>query len=393
MGKLTAKHVQHAKPGRHADGRGLYLLAKDSGAKSWVLRVVVNGRRRDFGLGPVDLVSLQEARDKAIEGRKLARAGLDPSIEWRKSVAVIPTFEDAARRCHAERRSGWKNPKHADQWLNTLKDYAFPLIGRHRVDHIDAPLMWSVLAPIWQDKAETARRVRQRMATVLDYSKAHGWRETEAPVRALGKLTSRQTRKARHFAAMPYSELPAFMVNLRSEASTVGRLALQFFILTIPRPSGVRGATWEEIDLDREQWDIPGDRMKAREPHSIPLTAPALAILAEVRGLVTGRKGEPVFPGNQGKPLSDATLTKALRVAGGGAYTVHGFRSTFRDWVAEQTSFPGEWAEAALAHELPNRTEAAYRRTRFLEQRRKLMAAWADFLTGGSNVVRLVATQ
>jgi integrase len=393
MGTLTALHVRNAKPGRHADGKGLYLLVKPSGARSWVLRIVVSGRRRDFGLGPVDLVSLTEARDKATEGRRLVRNGLDPGVEWKRSTVSIPTFAEVARKLHETNRPGWRNAKHAAQWLSTLQTYAFPTLGRRLVDQIDASAIWSALGPIWQSKPETARRVRQRIGTVLDYAKAHGWRETEAPMRALAQIASRQQRKPGHFAAMPYAELPGFMGQLRTEAPSIGRLALQFTILTAARSGEVRGATWEEMDVDAATWSIPAERMKGGEAHTVALSPAAVEILREVRGLGSGRKGEPVFPGLRGRPLSDATLSKALGVAGGADYTVHGFRSSFRDWVAEQTSFPGEWAEAALAHKPSNKVEAAYRRTRFLEQRRKLMAAWADYLGGGGKVVRLAAAR
>jgi integrase len=399
MGKLTALKVKSAPPGRHADTRNLYLLVKpkpdnprEGGARSWVLRVVVNGRRRDFGLGPVDLVSLQEARDKAIEGRKLARIGLDPAAEWKKAAGGIPTFERAARLYHETVKPSWKNGKHGDQWLTTLERHAFPHIGSTRVDHIDAPTIQNVLVPIWLTLPETARRVRQRIGSVLDFAHGKGWRATETPRGAINALMKRlkQPRKGPGFAAMPYADLPSFMEGLRNAQPSIGRLALQFLILTAARSGEVRFATWSELEVDKANWNIPGQRMKAGEPHSVPLTAPALAILDEVRVLVASQNGQLLFPGLDGKPLSDATLAKALRVAGGGDYTVHGFRSSFRDWVAERTSFPGEWAEAALAHALPNKTEAAYRRTKFLDQRRNLMSAWADYLNGASNVLKLV---
>ncbi len=393
MGNLTALQVKNAKPGRHADGKGLYLFVKPTGAKSWVLRVQGDGRRRDFGLGPVDLVSLQDARDKAIEGRKLVRKGLDPSLEWKRVQCVIPTFEVAARKYHENIEGGWKNDKHGKQWLSTLETHAFPIIGNKRVDMIDTPAIQSVLLPIWLIVPETARRVRQRIGAVLDFAHGQGWRAGEAPMRAVAKGLPKQPRQGAHFAAMPYSELPAFMAKMRGMEASVGRLALQFTILTAARSGEVRGATWDEVDMDKALWTIPASRMKAGEAHTVPLSVAALDVLREIQGFITGREGEPIFPGMRGKPLSDMTLAKALRVAGGDAVTVHGMRSTFRDWVAEKMpTVPGDVAEAALAHAIQNKTEAAYRRAKYLDQRRELMAKWAEYLSGrSSNVIRMVS--
>ena len=401
MAKLNAIQVKNARPGRHADGKGLYLLVKprrntktgtiEPGAKSWVLRVQVAGRRRDFGLGSLDLVSLEEARDKAREGRKIAKSGLDPSLERKKAMRLIPTFKEAAERYHGTVKASWRNAKHADQWLATLKVYAFPTIGQLRVDHIEAPTIQSVLLPIWLTKPETARRVRQRVGSVLDYAHGQGWRATETPRNAVNSLMKRikQPRRSEGFAAMPYADLPAFMVDLRDGAVTIGRLALQFLILTAARSGEVRGATWNEIALDKAVWTVPAERMKAGEAHSVPLSAPAIEILRRTRELAGDGNGRPIFPGLKGQALSDATLAKVLRVAGGGDYTVHGMRSAFRDWAAEQTTFPGDWAEAALAHTLPNKVEAAYKRTKFIEQRRSLMEAWVRYLNESSKVVHL----
>jgi integrase len=391
MAGLTPMEVRHAKAGRHADGKGLYLLVKPSGAKSWVLRVQVGGRRRDYGLGSLDLVSLTEARDRALEYRKAAKSGLDPSLERKKAQRAIPTFEEAARRYHETVKASWRNGKHADQWLSTLKAHAFPTIGSLRVDHIEAPTIQSVLLPIWLTLPETARRVRQRITSVLDFAHGQGWRATETPRNAVNTLMKRikQPRRRGGFAAIPYAELPDFMGELKAGPPTVGRLALQFLILTAARSGEVRSARWEEIDLDKAQWSLPAERMKAGEAHSVPLTPAAVEVLRQVREITSVRKGQPIFPGLKGKPLSDATLAKVLRVAGEGSATVHGMRSAFRDWVAEQTSFPDAWAEAALAHTLPNKVEAAYKRTKFLEQRRKLMAAWSDYLATKSNVIAL----
>lgn len=390
MTSLTTVQVRTAKPGRHADGKGLYLFVKPSGAKSWVLRVQADGRRRDFGLGPVDLVSLHDAREKAVEGRKLVRAGLDPSIEWKRVRIVVPTFEMAARTYHENVKAGWKNGKHGAQWLSTLEKYAFPLIGSMPVNEVDVSGIQKVLLPIWTVVPETARRVRQRVGAVLDFAHGQGWRGGDAPMRAVARGLPKQNNKRQHFAALPHGELPPLMSKLRSLEGSVGRLALQFTILTAARSGEVRGATWDEISLEKALWTVPGSRMKAGNEHIVPLSQAALAVLRVVSGFRTGRKGEPVFPGLRGKPLSDMTLAKALRVAGGTGATVHGMRSTFRDWVAEKMpTVPGDVAEAALAHSIQNKTEAAYRRTKYLDQRRILMEKWADYLGGETNVVSI----
>ncbi len=402
---LTNLQVKNAKPGRHLDGKGLYLFVKPPsdaakkkgatvGPKSWVLRVQTDGRRRDFGLGPVDLVSLSEAREKAIEGRKLSRLGKDPSLEWKRSVSLAPTFAETALKYHGAIKAGWKNDKHAAQWLSTLEAHAFPLIGSKLVDRVDAAAVQEVLLPIWLKVPETARRVRQQIGAVLDYAHSQGWRSGEAPMRAISKALPKQPRSGSHFAAMPYSELPAFMARVRGMEASIGRLALQFTILTAGRSGEVRGATWDEVDMDKALWTIPAARMKTGDAHTVPLSDAALDVLREIQGFITGREGEPIFPGLKGKPLSDMTLAKALRIAGGDNVTVHGMRSTFRDWVAEKLpTVPGDVAEAALAHAIQNKTEAAYRRAKYLDQRRELMAKWADYLAGTSNVVRLAAAQ
>ncbi len=391
MPKLTAQRVaKEKKPGRYADGGGLYLHVRPEGSRAWVLRVQVNGRRRDFGLGSVDLLTLAEAREKATEGRKLAKQGVDPSIHWRRGLDQIPSFEKAARDYHASVKDGWRNPKHAAQWISTLEQYAFPVFGSRPVDQIDAPLIWSALGPIWLDKPETARRVRQRIGSVLDYAKAHDWRETEAPMRALGMIVSRQPKRKGRFEAMPYEDVPALMQKLEAAGDTMGRLALRLAILTAARSGTVRQATWDEFDLEAKLWHVPGEHMKNNEPHTYTLSDAAVAVLNAASGFVEGRSGELVFKGLRGKALSDMTLTKALRDAGVAKFTVHGFRSSFKDWAREKCpSVPDDVSESALAHVLPNKVKAAYQRTTFLEMRRQLLDTWADFLAGKSNVLRL----
>lgn len=378
---LTALQVKNAKlkPGRYADGKGLYLFVKPSGSRSWVLRVQGNGRRRDLGLGPADLVTLTEAREKAIEGRRMVRAGKDPSLEWKRVGDSVPTFEEAARCYHGIIKAGFRNERHSASWISSLEAYAFKVIGAKTVDQIDTPAIQSCLLPIWMTIPETARRVRQRIGAVLDWSHGQGWREAEAPMRAVSKGLPKQPEQDNHYSAMPYAEVPSFIQLLANKGDTTGRLALRFTILTAARSGETRGATWDEIDLESKVWNIPGSRMKAGKPHTVPLSDPALKILDSMSELSGGATSDLIFKGAGGKSLSDMTLTKALRTAGMKDYTVHGFRSSFRDWVAEQTDFPGEWAEAALAHILSNKVEAAYRRTTYLEQRRKLMVAWADY--------------
>jgi integrase len=414
---LTVKQVLNAKPGRLSDGGGLYLLTKPKpsdrakgGAKSWVLRVQYKGRRRDFGLGsfsekpsspdydlfPVEqrkMLTLDEARRKAEKGRGLAKMGISPSLHWASDDVEVPTFRVAATRYHGEVQKGWKNGKHSDQWLNTLETYAFPTLGERLVNEIEASDIQAVLLPIWLEKAETARRVRQRIATVLDYAHSQRWRDTEAPMRAVNAILKgvKQPKKG-NFAAMPWEELPAFTTNLRAGEASVGRLALQFTILTAARSGEVRGAVWSEIDWESAEWRIPPERMKMGKLHIVPLIPAALAILEEMKGLLGVDPKAPIFPGLKGRPMSDATIAKALRVAGGGAYTVHGFRSTFRDWAADK-GFADAWAEAALAHGVQDRTIAAYKRTTFYTQRReKLMPAWARYVLGDrSNIIQLTA--
>lgn len=379
MGKLTALQIKNAKPGRYADGNGLYLLVSPTGSKSWVLRVQVDKRRRDYGLGSLDVISLAKARERALERRGWAKDGLNPSQEAKRLRACKKTFEEVARAYHEEHEPHWKNAKHGQQWINTLETYVFPTLGNLSVDRIDAAEIQSVLLPIWTTKPETARRVKQRIATTLDNAKAKGWRQSEAPMRAVSTLLKGiKQPKAKNFAAMPYRALPAFMGKLDTPNPSVGRLALRFLVLTAARSGEVRGATWSEIDEISSTWTIPGDRMKMGVEHVVPLTAEALAILTEAKRHSSYKSDSLIFPGLRRKPLSDMTLSKVLKSNGGADYTVHGFRSAFKDWSADH-GYPNEVSEAALAHAVANKVEAAYRRTTFYEQRSALMDAWGDF--------------
>ncbi len=384
-GKLTALKVKALKePGRHSDGNGLVLYIKETGAKTWVLRIQVDGKRRDFGLGSLAEVSLAEAREKADDLRKQYRSGVDPVAAKRavKQVArAVPTFREAAVQAHDEHKGGWKNAKHKAQWLSSLEAYAYPAIGDLTVDAIEGPAIRDLLANIWLTKPETARRVRQRVGAVLDWAYAKGFRKTEAPMRSVTKGLPRQPKKDNHHAAPPYEQAPALMATL-AKSDSIGRLALRFLILTAARSGEVRGATWSEIDLDQKLWTIPGDRMKAGKTHIVPLQPAAVAILEQMKTAFGMAPDQPLFPGKANKPLSDMTLTKVLRDGFDDGITVHGFRSTFRDWAAEQTDVAGDVVEAALAHAVQNKVEAAYRRTNYLEKRRSLMAEWAAFVTG-----------
>lgn len=380
MAGLTFLQIKNAKPGRYADGKGLYLLVSPTGSKSWVLRVQVDKKRRDYGLGSLDLVkTLAEARQKAEDWRKLAKEGLNPSSEAKRLRQRRKTFEEVARAYHEEHKPHWKNPKHADQWINTLATYVFPTLGAVTADRIDAHEIQSVLLPIWASKPETARRVKQRIATTLDYAKAKGWRDSEAPMRAVSTLLRGiKQPKAKSFAAMPYRALPAFMAKLDKPNPSVGRLALRFLILTAARSGEVRGAMWSEIDTDVAVWTIPAERMKMGTEHTVPLSRAALEILKEAKAHSASKLDSLLFPGLRRKPLSDMTLSKSLKTNGGADFTVHGFRSAFKDWSAEN-GYPNEVSEAALAHAVANKVEAAYRRTTFFEQRITMMNDWADF--------------
>jgi integrase len=381
MGKLTALKVRSlSEPGRYADGDGLFLDVTGKAAGRWVLRVQSNGRRREIGLGSLKNVSLAEARDSAFVMRKKIAQGIDPVAERKQERQTVPTFRDAAKLVHEEHEKAWKNGKHQNQWIATLTTYAFPKIGDLPVDKIEGPAIREVLIPIWLSKPETARRVRQRIGTVLDWACAKGFRATEAPMRSLSKGLPRQPKKDGHFAAMPYADVPGLGEKLR-ERESVGRLALEALILTAARSGEIRGATWSEVDIEAALWTVPATRMKMGRAHVVPLAPAAVAAFSRAKKFKAGAS-DLVFPGqNVRKPLSDMTLLKILRDMNL-SVTVHGFRSAFRDWVAEKTNCPGEVAEAALAHTVSNKVEAAYRRTDFLEKRRLLMRDWAAFCSG-----------
>lgn len=381
MGKLTAAKLKSlTEPGRYSDGDGLFLVVKPAGGRNWVLRALYGSKRRDIGLGPLKSVDLGDAREAAHQIRRQIARGLDPIAERRRERHVIPNFRDAAKTVHGEHKASWKNGKHRSQWLSTLESYAFPKLGDRLVSDIGAPEIMDVLAPIWLSKPETARRVRQRIGTVLDWACVKGFRTSEAPLRSLSKGLPRQPKKDGHFAAMSYADVPEFVTRLR-ERESIGRLALEAVILTAARSGEIRFARWPEVDLDAALWSIPPERMKMGRAHGVPLSPQALDVFRRAAKFRVPAN-DLIFPGQKlNKPLSDMTLLKILRDMNGGV-TVHGFRSAFRDWVADQTDYPGEVAEAALAHAIPNKVEAAYRRTDFLAKRRGLMCDWGSYCLG-----------
>jgi integrase len=378
---LTAVKVRAlSAPGRYADGNGLYLLITRSGSKQWVLRTVIKGKRCDIGLGGVRLVSLAEARERAITYRKKARDGGDPLAERRKAAVIFPTFAEAATKVHAQHKSAWKNAKHADQWINTLSEYVFPVLGDRRVDRLDTPDILEVLLPIWLAKPETARRVRQRIGTVLDWAKAAGFRSGDNPVAGVTKGLPNQPKDKRHHAALPYSEIPSFLRKLQASGSSeIASLAFEFLILTATRTNELLGAKWQEIDLKSASWTIPVERMKAKRKHRVPLSSGCLRILERAKQL--SADSDFVFAGRlPTTPMSNMVFLMLIRRMGLDI-TAHGFRSAFADWAAEQTNFSREVCEMALAHTIKNKTEAAYVRGDLFEKRRELMAAWASFVS------------
>lgn len=381
MGKLTAIGVKAAlaNPGTYQDGDGLILKVDKRGGASWLLRVQHEGKRRDIGLGSAKLVTLAQARSKAAEARAAIRGeGRDIVAERRERKAAAVTFREAALAMHESHRHQWGSSKHGDQWLATLENYAFPDLGGKPVGAIAAGDIISAIAEVWSTKPETGRRVRQRICAVLDFAHARGWRTTEAPARSLaaGKGLPKQ-RAGKNHAALPYAELHSFLIRLRASGGVWGRLALEFVILTAARSQEVRLATWDEFDLETGLWTVPAQHMKMRREHRVPLSLEARMVLKSAAA-VRLPEANIVFPGINGKPMSDMTLLAVLRRMKE-PFTVHGFRSTFRTWVAEETNFPGEVAEAALAHQNPNEVERSYQRGTLLEKRRKLMDAWGAY--------------
>lgn len=378
--KLTdaAAKSDHLKPGRHGDGGGLYLSVSPSGSKSWVFMWNRDGKRREMGLGPYPAVSLAAARKRAGEHRITVAEGRDPIAE--KSKQAEPTFAECVPLFLDSMEASWRNEKHRAQWRMTLTDYCRGIAAK-KVSEVDTQDVLKVLNPIWQTKPETASRLRGRLERVLDFAKVKGWRSGENPALWRGHLKNvlpaRRKLTRGHHAAMPYRDVPAFVKRLQAAPAMAAR-ALEFLILTAARSGEVYGARWSEIDLDKKVWTIPADRMKAGAEHRVPLSDRAAAIVSALNEV---RLSEFVFPGQRtNRPLSSAAMEMLLRRMKADAYTVHGFRSAFRDWAGDETSFQREVAEAALAHRVGDATERAYRRADAMEKRRALMQAWADFL-------------
>ncbi|MDE2871263.1 MAG: integrase arm-type DNA-binding domain-containing protein [Gemmatimonadota bacterium] len=378
--RLSAAFVRSAPPGRHCDGNGLYLYVQPSGARSWVQRLVIRGRRRDFGLGSAQLVPLAEAREKARANRKLAREGGDPLAE-RRRARDMPSFEEAAERVLEQKRAGWRSTAHAHNWITSLRRHAFPRIGRMPVSEVTPADVLEVLEPIWHAKMSMARSVHQRVRSVLEWAVAMEYRADNPCDRVLSVLGP-QNRVVKHMRALPHREVGAALAKVRSsDAPPAVRLAFEFLVLTAARWNEVRMAEWSEIDAADGVWTVPAKRMKTKREHRVPLCGRALEILAEARALDEGT-ARPVFAGEGGKPLRDPQLRQLVRQNGIGAVP-HGFRSSFRDWAAEETDHPGEVVEAALAHVVRNKVEAAYRRTDLFERRRHLMNDWSAYLAAG----------
>ena len=377
---LSAAFIRSAPPGRHADGNGLYLFVQPSGTRSWIQRLVIRGRRRELGLGSVALVLLAEAREKAIANRKLARQGGDPLAEKRRSQAV-PTFAEAALRVLEQKRGGWSNPRHVREWLSSLRRFAFPRIGKVPVSEVTSADVLEILTPLWHRKVETARRVRQRLRAVLEWAVAMEYR-IDNPCDRIGPVLGPQQDVTEHMQALPHREAAAVFRTVRaSPALPAARLAFEFLVLTAARWGEVRWAEWEEIDRDGRVWTVPARRAKMNRRHRVPLCGRALEILKAAQALGTGA-GPLVFTHGGGRPLHDSQLRRLLRELGIAAVP-HGFRSTFREWAGEETDHPREVIEAALAHVVRNRVEAAYARSDLFERRRVLMDDWARYLAQG----------
>ncbi|WP_306117016.1 MULTISPECIES: site-specific integrase [unclassified Roseovarius] len=385
-GKLTKKLVENLGPGRHGDGGGLYLVVDPSGARRWIVRVTVKGQknrkgaplRTDFGLGGADVVTLNLARERALEYRRMAKQGLNPRYNAKQD---IPTFEEFAQLVHIERLPTWCNPKHGQQWINTLRDYAFPKMGRMPLNSIGQPEVLMCLSPIWTDKHETARRLMQRIKTVLDVARAKGFREGENPVTAIKEagVLPNVKKKVRHHKAMDWRDVPAFYADLRTR-NAMSSKALMFTCLTGSRTGEVLGMRWDEIDFEDLVWTCPTERMKTGEEHRVPLTDEMLAIIEPLKAM----QSDYVFEGQKRhQPLSNMSMLMLLRRMKIEGVTVHGFRSTFRVWASEAANAPREVAEMSLSHRVGSRVEQAYARSDLLERRRHLMEAWNHFVSKG----------
>lgn len=391
MGRLTALGIQRNNtPGLYLDDHGLILQVRGPTSKSWLFRYRMNGRVREMGLGPLHTINLSEARELALQARKLKLAGIDPIEERRerreaaRQVADLkPTFDQCVEQYLALHQPIWSNPKHQAQWTSTLKAYASPHFGHLPVSEVDLPAVLSALEPIWLTKSETASRLRGRIESILAWAKVRGLRSGDNPATWKGNLASvlparSRVRKVKHHAAMPFAEVSAYMAELQKRDG-MGALALQFLVLTAARTSEVTLATWDEFRLNDRLWVVPADRMKAKREHRVPLSSAALHVLQAAKA--DNESSRFVFPsGAPERGLSNAAMTAVLKRTGHGHLTVHGFRSAFRDWAAEKTNHSSEVVEMALAHTIGNKVEAAYRRGDLFEKRRLLMNDWSTFL-------------
>lgn len=391
--KFSADQVDKiATVGSHADGKGLYLQVAANGTKSWIYRYQLAGRRRNMGLGGYPNITLAKARKARDHYQLRVKAGIDPleekrkareqaTLEYKEQTALLMTFQRCAEEFIEQKRPEWKNRKHAQQWENTLETYAYPVIGAMSVQHIENDHILEILQPVWITKTETATRVRNRIELILDYASTLKYREGDNPARWRGNLANllpkpAKIKKVKHHAAIKYDEMPAFMAKLSARRGTASN-ALAFTILTASRTSETLEAKWSELDMDKNLWIIPADRMKSGKEHRELLTAPAMAILAEMR---LSRISDYVFPGQKkGKPLSNMSMANVLKRMDRKDVTVHGFRSAFRDWIAEKTNYPDRLAEKALSHTLKDGAEAAYQRGDLLEKRATMMGAWARY--------------
>jgi integrase len=379
--RLTAATVRSlTEPGLYGDGNGLYLKVDTSGAKRWVQRLVIQKIRRDMGLGSAALVSLAQARDRALENRRQARAGEDP-IAAQKAAKSVLTFKEAAEKVHALNKPTWRNGKHGAQWLSTLDNAAFPFFGSKRIDLVTSNDVMAALSPVWNERPETARRIKQRIGTVMKWAVAQGWRK-DNPADAVGQgLPKHDRSKVKHRQALPYGDVADAIHKVQaSKASAAAKLAFEFLVLTAARSGEVRGAEWSEFDLEKAEWIIPASRMKAKKAHRVPLPARCMEILADAKALKRDNSGL-VFPSlTTGKALSDMTLSKLMKELDIPAVP-HGFRSSFRDWAGETTHHPREVIEFALAHVIKDKAEAAYARSNLFAKRRALMEDWASYLS------------
>ena len=380
---LSATRAKALKePGRYSDGGGLHLYISKPGTKSWVQRITVDGRRRDIGLGGYPSVNLALAREKAAENRAAVAEGRDPVAD--KRSPTMPTFREAARAAHEANRARWRNAKHIASWLQTLDRHTMPKLGNMPLDRIDRGDVLRVLTPIWTTRPETARRVRQRMKTVFRWGMAHGFMDSNPAGEAIDGALPPMPKVKAHLRSLPYQEVRSALQTVeRSQASMAAKLCLRFLVLTAVRSGEARGARWDEIKMEEQVWRIPSGRMKGGKEHRVPLSGQAMEILGEASALRD--ESGLVFPSSlkAGMPMSDMTLTKVLRSTGlSERGTVHGFRSSFKNWTLEQTDTPWAVSEAALAHILGNSTEQAYARSDLFERRRILMQQWADYLTG-----------